>query len=659
MRRGTFLLVVGVGVPVVLLALGWWAAAAREAASVEREARALLVRSAEVVRGVVDGSLEELRAREDARPFDAWNHVYNPPGIVALSDALALSPLARDPEDKRVVGYFQIDKVGDTAIVKTPYEPDPLSRTSERARTVAARLEGGPFAELSSLAAAPPSVPEPALPQQATIASLNTLQNQVYKELKEAEVDEGKREQLSNQKVLPNVSRKNVEWSEPRISKKMKQKGGASNPTLSLDYEQKAAPPNSDDIQRLEEEQEKKAAKAFAKNAEPEGAPISARDAAQNEGVNVGSNGGDTATPQAPAPTVEYAPMSFDRVGEELVVFRVVSSGGSRSVQGAVLDRRQIERSFLPAVIERHVVAAARPSVVREGDVASCVLRAPASDVLDDLELCFAPSTLDALDDPARGYEGGLLGLLVLVVGAAVVVTDRAARRADELARQKTAFISAISHELRTPLTTLRMHAELLRDNLVGPERRTRFHEDMVRESVRLSHLVENVLEATRLEEGRRPLRAMRGNIGAAVRSCCEAQAAFAASKGFAVDVNADDVDASFDRQALEQILVNLLDNATKYAADAADKTLRVEVRDEGASVVVRVMDRGPGIPPALHDKVFQRFFRVERPGQDHVVGTGLGLALVRELAQAHGGTARVEAREGGGCSVAVRLPVA
>src|SRR5690349_18057721 len=109
----------GVGVPVVLLAAGWWLSSTREVEGRRREAMALLHRTAEVIRGVLDASLEEMRLREDARPFDAYNHVYNPPGVVALGDALALSPLARDPEDPRVVGYFQIDS---NDAVRTPYE---------------------------------------------------------------------------------------------------------------------------------------------------------------------------------------------------------------------------------------------------------------------------------------------------------------------------------------------------------------------------------------------------------------------------------------------------------------------------------------------------------------------------------------------------------
>jgi signal transduction histidine kinase len=127
---------------------------------------------------------------------------------------------------------------------------------------------------------------------------------------------------------------------------------------------------------------------------------------------------------------------------------------------------------------------------------------------------------------------GALLGLIV-VVGVGVVVVARAARRADELSAQKTAFVSAVSHELRTPLTTLRMHAELLQEGLVAPASLATIHDDLVRESVRLSRLVENVLAVSQLEEGRRVLELRPGDLAAQVREVVDGQARHVASKGF------------------------------------------------------------------------------------------------------------------------------
>ncbi len=627
MRRGTFLLFIGVGVPVALLAAGWWLSSRREVEGRRREALALLHRTAEVVRGVVDASLEEMRVREDARPFDAYNHVYNPPGVVALGDALALSPLARDPEDPRVVGYFQIDAGG---VVRTPYEKDPVSRTHARAHLVAMRVEAPAFAELRGLVhgPAPPKKGVRVAAKDAhdddddddgdgdgegdgpkkpkSIAALNTLQNAVYEELQQADQDMEKRIDLVFQdRRIPETQRNDVAWSAGtrgavRATKKQQQPADLVAP-------------------------KKTRAKAKVKDED--------------------------------AAVVDYTPFVFDIFGDELVLYRLVSSGGSRSVQGALLDRAQIFDRWLPTVIERHSVAATRPRVVKKGVPADCLVRMSASDVIDVVDLCFPPEALPSVEGIPR-TQIALLVALVFVVLLAVIATDLAARRADQLARQRGAFISAVSHELRTPLTTLRMHAELLRDGLVSPARQKKFHDDMVQESVRLSHLVENVLEATRLEEGRRQMRIQPGDLGAAVRGIAEAQAPFLATKGFSVDVRADDgVTAAFDRQALEQVLVNLLDNAAKYAVDAEDKVVVVEVKGDGKDAVVRVLDRGPGIPSHERHKVFQRFHRVDRPGEDHVVGTGLGLSLVRELVEAHGGSASAGARDGGGCCIELRFP--
>jgi signal transduction histidine kinase len=110
-----------------------------------------------------------------------------------------------------------------------------------------------------------------------------------------------------------------------------------------------------------------------------------------------------------------------------------------------------------------------------------------------------------------------------------------------------------------------------------------------------------------------------------------------------------------FDRQAAEQILLNLLANAAKYG-QGAEGVVDVEVREEGSGAALSVLDRGPGIPESERENVFDRFHRVEREDTAHMPGTGIGLALVRDLARAHGGDAVIRARPGGGCEVRVTL---
>jgi signal transduction histidine kinase len=116
-------------------------------------------------------------------------------------------------------------------------------------------------------------------------------------------------------------------------------------------------------------------------------------------------------------------------------------------------------------------------------------------------------------------------------------------------------------------------------------------------------------------------------------------------------------VPARFDAQAIEQIVVNLLDNALKYAADGPDRRIGVTLELAPDRAVIHVVDRGPGIPEPERERVFESFVRVQRPDTAHTPGTGLGLSLVRDLARAHGGGARVSPRPGGGADFEVWIP--
>lgn len=351
--------------------------------------------------------------------------------------------------------------------------------------------------------------------------------------------------------------------------------------------------------------------------------------------------------------------MVFDALGAQRVLHRTVTSeaDGSRTVQLVLLDEPAL-RAWLDGLVTRRVDAALPTQIVTNQAGAACAVRAPVSTVLDDLELCVAVA---APPTGAWAQSAVLLGLLLLVLGA-LLVLDRAAEQAEALAAQRSAFVSAVSHELRTPLTTLRMYAELLRDGLVAdPNKVQRFHADMVQESVRLSHLVENVLEAQRLEEGRRPLQLESVELRGCVAHIVEQQRPLLVQRGVTVDVDVAGpaLIAAVDRQALEQILVNLLENAVKYGR-GTEARVYVGVQQRASDVVLVVEDHGAGVPREARERVFQRFVRMERPGEAHVAGTGLGLSLVRELARAHGGEAAMvdPLVSAHGCRVEVRLPI-
>jgi len=688
-------LALGIVLPTLLLAGGWLLATRRERDARAEDARTRLTRSAAAVSAAVDESLEELRRREDARPFYVYNHFYVPPEVFSVTDPIAVSPLAGDPDDPRIVGHFQVDPGG---AVRTPYAAEPgdahLPRAaqvlamvrSDALRSVRALAFGAPAPAIAmrTPAVAPSVVPTsvaprarrrinddthavdvtsdtsaPALlpPAQLTVG-LNEYNNQLYQEVAQAQAgDPGAnlRVQSRGRQAPVPIARNAVSW-ESQLATQAAVTGSA--PPV---QQQQAAP------QQQAVPQQQAALTPTTPQATPRPRPRRRMPAAEPPLV---VQPAPIAMRPLPGATdrVDYTPMGFTTVGDALLLTRVVSNGGASSVQGVVLDRAVLLGRWLPALVARHAIAGAVPRIETAPRASTnsrrCALPRPLSANLPGVTLCFPASALTASIEPLDArlrMEALVLCALLAAIALAVLLIDRAARRADELSRQKSAFVSAVSHELRTPLTTIRMHAELLRDGLVPEAKRAKFHADIAQESVRLARLVDNVLEISRLEEGQRPLRKHTADLGAHVRGVLASQERLLEARGFRVERALPDapLHARFDPQALELVLVNLIENAVKYAADqGCERTLRVELSSDAERVHLHVLDRGPGIPVAERERVFERFHRVETERAAHVVGTGLGLALVRELSRAHGGDATCAARKGGGLDVCVWLPL-
>jgi signal transduction histidine kinase len=247
----------------------------------------------------------------------------------------------------------------------------------------------------------------------------------------------------------------------------------------------------------------------------------------------------------------------------------------------------------------------------------------------------------------------GLVGLTGLLVATAILQL----RREQELTRLRGDFVASVSHELRTPLAQLRMFTEtLLLGRVRSEEERRRSLEILDQEARRLTHLVDNLLYVARGERSSMPLSPEDTELGPALREIVESFAPLAASRGSSVTLQLEDgVRASVDRNALRQILLNLLDNAVKYGPAGAPVLVAVErVRDVAR---IRVEDKGPGVPPAERERIWQRFARLDRDVDSAVAGSGIGLAIVRDLVLAQGGACRVEDAPGGGARFIVELP--
>ncbi len=254
------------------------------------------------------------------------------------------------------------------------------------------------------------------------------------------------------------------------------------------------------------------------------------------------------------------------------------------------------------------------------------------------------------------------------------VVETAALRRADTI---KTALLRAVSHDLRSPLTAISAAGEAVASPSISQEERQEMANVIQEETRRLSRLVDNLLDLSRLEAG-----AAEPNRGwVSLDEVLRASAAEAATAPgeFTLSIDADMPLVRVDPVQLERAFVNVLENARRYSgghpvsvraravrslagarrADAGgtDAEDREPMRARGDRLIVRVVDRGPGIPPAQLERVFEPFYRAGTPGGEHR-GSGLGLAIARGFTEANGGSLRVESLPGQGATFVFEIPI-
>jgi signal transduction histidine kinase len=255
---------------------------------------------------------------------------------------------------------------------------------------------------------------------------------------------------------------------------------------------------------------------------------------------------------------------------------------------------------------------------------------------------------------PVHRAGGGLLqqpretivfaGITLLVLGSlvlGVILLTRDVSRETRLNRLRAYFVSGVSHELKTPLTLIRLYGETLlyRPNLAEPQR-AKYCEIIIRESERLTRLVEKVLSFSRPDEAPRPYQLRSINLAAVVADTLEVYGESLRRQGFVlhVDTVRDVPPVQADPDAVVEAVLNLVENAAKYGGP--DKTVAVRVFAREGQVVAEVEDHGPGIPPAEREKIFEKFYR--NPHRQGKGGFGLGLPLVKQIMEAHGGRVEV-----------------
>jgi signal transduction histidine kinase len=248
--------------------------------------------------------------------------------------------------------------------------------------------------------------------------------------------------------------------------------------------------------------------------------------------------------------------------------------------------------------------------------------------------------------------------LLLVVIVLGLGATYRLVRRESEMARLKSDFVASVSHDLKTPLSLIRMFAETLELGRVTEEAtRREYYAVITRESERLTRLIDNVLDFSRIEEGRQSYDIFPNAVEPLIQEVLDAFRYPLVQQGFKLEVAIEPElpEVPLDPAAFKRALANLVDNAIKYSGER--RRLRVSARAAGAEVCVEVADEGVGIPAGEVERIFEKFYRVGRSEIQGRRGSGVGLALVKHIAQAHGGRVSVESRPGAGSRFTLHLP--
>src|SRR6266849_4428386 len=251
-----------------------------------------------------------------------------------------------------------------------------------------------------------------------------------------------------------------------------------------------------------------------------------------------------------------------------------------------------------------------------------------------------------------------LAALCLLMVGG-IWLTYRNVSREMNLARLKSDFVANVSHELRTPLALIRLYAETLElGRLTAKEKYQEYFRIIREESERLTALINNILDFSRIEAGRKEYEFKETNLGELVHSTLESYRFQIQQNGFAFEENisCDIPPLVVDREALARSLLNLVNNALKYSKD--QKYIGVSLYRANGRVNLEVRDHGIGIPANEQEKIFEKFYRCGDPLVHNVKGSGLGLALVRHIARAHGGDVLVESTPEKGSKFTIALPL-
>jgi signal transduction histidine kinase len=708
------LLLVAAGVPGALWFVSGSREAEREAARVVQQAREDAMATARTAAGQLGTRLEKLRITESQRPYFHYQNLMHDPRGASQGLSVVPSPLAQGPADPLILTHFQIDGQGrvtmptlnddvrelnapdvnrQVAMRKTLLAAEPeLIRESapsvaslvsevetrrnaanaaeqasrrqtthtEVAATVAAPTEPAMHRAETTAGAAPPPQPQPAATPQQQMAEVPLRRTTAAPPPRVTRTDMLNNSSLA---VAPGSQQNVFSNSQQSLSANAQQSTPANSQNTLLNAHESAPvqqqasprepPPLPKEIAQVQQKSEparvqKLDPSAFAQNAQSNAVYSELK---TPPGVTAAKNAPKKTTlPPRHAPEVEIATHDFAwssvRFGgqESLAALRPVVTPAGAFVQGFLISG-YAAGELLPTggSLRLHAGVGAFPvggtgwslDVDDRAAVATAMARA------DNVRRAFQ-----------RTFYGGITAAALAIIAVAVLVW-----RSERLARERAQFAAAAAHELRTPLAGLRLYGDMLAHQLGDPERSRLYAQHVSEEAERLGRVVANMLEFTRLERGSLTVKREPGNLAEAVRECVEQlrPALELAGCQVVVSIAGELPPVAFDRDAVHHIVQNLLDNAEKYSRPSPDRRLEIDLTRMNGHALLTVSDRGVGVDARTARHLFLPFERGS--AGDAPAGLGLGLVLVKALAEAHGGDVSWQARSGGGTTFSVRLP--
>ena len=571
----------------------------------------------------LERELTALVSQEEGRSFLEYRYFYVPERQLQGSASLLRSPLSELPDDALVVGYFQIDPDGSLFTPARPrgnefelardnegFTPDDrLAALEAELRDLTAQADWRDSSALPAdrLAQLEPDDAQSQGVYAATVQSLN----------RSGRDRQGKKVQAIK---APNSNVANF-----------------TNDDLSLDTVWSMPP-------QLAEQQRQSAA---------EPVPVS--------------------SPPLPGGLVDVliSPIRGTSVGERLLLHRTVRVGADTYRQGVVLRQAALQAHIAQRVLADSEVA---PYVqlrwAAVGDAQGSVPYAwegytfthRFAEPFSDMQVTAQLTEIPGAGDGGQRVILGMSAILALVTVAGAAALYRSVSAELEFAERRNNFVAAVSHELKTPLTAIRMYSEMLREGMVPTEEKQhQYYETITAEAERLSRLINNVLELSRLERGTRSMHLSAGAVGPILEQTADILRPHVERQGMRLVVRVAPglPPVQVEADALSQILVNLIDNAVKFSRESQDSTGEIVLwagLDAGGMVQVGVRDHGPGVPARQLRRIFEPFYRGERELTRRTQGTGIGLALVARLAGQMRGRVVARNHPEGGLEVCVSL---